>query len=75
MISVILLPDTESAIVVLANSLALNDTPHWVGQLDLEEVLKVPDAKRNDFVQVADASAAEFFKWYPTTVGELQSAR
>ena len=41
-----LIPETESAIVVLSNSLALNDTPDWVGQLVLEELLDA--SERND---------------------------
>jgi Beta-lactamase len=44
--AVILIPDTKSAIVILTNSLSLNDTPDWVGQLILEELLNVPE--RND---------------------------
>ena len=65
-----LLPGTESAIVVLTNSLALNDTPDWVAQLVLEELLEVPD--RNDYVAAAESSVAENAKWYPTTLKELQ---
>lgn len=55
--AVILIPDTESAIVVLSNSLSLNDTPDWVGQLILEEVLEVPE--RNDYIRAAESSVAE----------------
>lgn len=65
-----LIPDTESAIIVLTNSLSLNDTPDWVGQLVLEELLEVPE--RNDYVKAAEASVAENAKWYSTTVEELQ---
>ena len=64
-----LLPDTESAIVILTNSLTLNDTPDWVGQLILEELLEVPH--RNNYIKAAEASVAENAKWYPTTIGEL----
>ena len=42
-----LVPETESAIVVLSNSLTLNDTPDWAVQLVLEELLDVPE--RNDY--------------------------
>ena len=48
--AVLLHPDTESAIVVLTNTLGLNDTPDWVAQLVLEEMLEVPD--KNDYVAV-----------------------
>ena len=65
-----LIPDTESAIVILTNSLSLNDTPDWVGQLVLEELLEVPE--KNDYIKAAETSVAENAKWYPTTVKELQ---
>ena len=65
-----LIPDTESAIIVLTNSLGLNDTPDWVGQLVLEELLEVP--YRNDYIKAAEASVAENAKWYSTTVEELR---
>lgn len=48
---VILLPDTESIIVILTNALALNDIPDWVGQLVLEELLDIPQSKSNDFIK------------------------
>ncbi|CDM30445.1 hypothetical protein DTO013E5_2597 [Penicillium roqueforti] len=72
---VILLPDTDSVIVVLSNSLALNDVPDWVGQLILEELLEVPESERNDYIEAAHISVAESLKWYPALVGELGSAR
>lgn len=37
-----LVPETENAIVVLANTLALNDVPDWAGQMVLEALLDVP---------------------------------
>ena len=70
LVAVNLITDTESAIVVLTNSPSLSDTPHWVGQLVLEELLEVPE--RNDYIKAAEASVAENAKWYPTTLGELQ---
>lgn len=71
--AVFLLPGTESVIVVLTNSLALNDTPDWVAQLVLEELLEVPD--RNDYLEAAKSSVSESAKWYPTTLKELQEGR
>lgn len=67
--AVLLLPDTESAIVVLTNTLSLNDTPDWVAQLVLEEMLEVPD--KNDYVAAARTSVAEYAKWYSNTCEEL----
>ena len=52
-----LVPDTESAIVVLTNSLALNDTADWVGQLVLEELLEVPE--RKDYIRAVESCVEE----------------
>ena len=71
--AVLLLPDTESAIVVLTNTLSLNDTPDWVAQLVLEEILEVPD--KNDYVAAARSSVAENAKWYSNTSKELSRNR
>ncbi|WVN90649.1 uncharacterized protein L203_105891 [Cryptococcus depauperatus CBS 7841] len=56
---VVLLPDTESAIVV--------------GQLVLEEFLEVPQLKRNDYISAGKTSAAVNLEWYPNLVKELQA--
>lgn len=68
--AVILIPKSESAIFILTNSLTLNDTPDWVGQMILEEILEVPE--RNNYIKTARDSVAENAKWYPTTVEELR---
>lgn len=72
---VILLPDTNSVIIVLSNTLALNNVPDWVGQLVLEELLEVPALERNDYIKAARTSVAENLKWYPALVRELGEAR
>lgn len=72
---VMILPDTDHVIVVLTNSLALNDVPDWVGQLVLQEILDVPSSERVDFIAAAQASVAENLKWYPQLVRELGEAR
>ena len=68
-----LVPKTESAIVVLSNSLTLNDTPDWVGQLVLEELLDVPE--KNDYIEAAKSSVAENAKWFSTSMAELESEK
>lgn len=75
LILVVLLPDTESAIVIQANALALNDVPNWVGQMVLEEFLEVPASERNDCVTAATTSRATNLEWYPALVKELQHAQ
>ena len=64
-----LIPDTESAIIVLTNSLGLNDTADWIGQLVLEEFLEVP--KRNDYIKAAKTSVAANAEWHSTTFEEV----
>ncbi|KAI5865741.1 putative D-aminoacylase [Durotheca rogersii] len=71
----LLLPDTESAIVISSNALALNDVPDWVGQLVLEEFLEVPESQRNDYIEASKISSAENLKWYPNLIKELQQAQ
>ena len=68
-----LVPEPESAVVVLSNSLTLNDTPDWVGQLLLEELLAVPE--RNDYIKAAESSVAENAKWFPTIMEELEKTQ
>ncbi|KAK4155882.1 hypothetical protein C8A00DRAFT_31326, partial [Chaetomidium leptoderma] len=68
---VVLLPDTDTVILVLSNSLALNDVADWVGQLVLEEVLEVLAQERVDFTEPARDAVAENLKWYPALVKEL----
>ena len=65
-----LVPETESAIVILSNSLALNDVSDWVGQLVLEELLGA--SERNDYIKAAESSVAENAKWFSTTMEELE---
>ncbi|KAM4057077.1 beta-lactamase [Hirsutella rhossiliensis] len=70
-----LLPDTESAIVISSNALALNDVPDWVGQMVLEEFLEVPASEHNDYLAAAKTSAKMSLQWYPNLIKELQQAQ
>lgn len=45
---VMLLPETESAVVVLTNSMALNDAADWIGQLLVEILLD--SSTSNDYI-------------------------
>ncbi|KAL8834796.1 MAG: hypothetical protein Q9170_003592 [Blastenia crenularia] len=53
--SAFLIPNTQSAIVVLTNSLSFNDAADWIGQSILEALLDVEEP--NDYVQYAKESA------------------
>ncbi|RBR10896.1 hypothetical protein FVER53590_01581 [Fusarium verticillioides] len=71
LIFVALLPETETVILILTNSLALNDTADWIGQMIIEEIVNVPSELKPGFVGMAEATVAENLKWYPLVVDEL----
>lgn len=41
----------------------------------LEEILEVPQDKRNDYVEAARTSAAQTLRWYPAVKGQLSRTR
>ncbi|KAK7419778.1 hypothetical protein QQX98_003150 [Neonectria punicea] len=51
---VMMLPETESAVVVLTNTMAKNDAADWIGQLLIETLLDSP--VRHDYVHLASKS-------------------
>ncbi|KAG4415579.1 hypothetical protein IFR04_011299 [Cadophora malorum] len=69
-----LLPESQSAIVVLSNTLALNDCADWVGQLLVETVLGVDEAK-NDYLQITKDTVASALAWYTPMAKELRENR
>ena len=71
--SLFLIPDTESAIVVLSNSISLNDCADWVGQLILEDLLGVEE--RNDYVKHVKESADAHLAKYPAMRASLEASR
>lgn len=69
--TVLLLPDSDSIIVVLSTSLALTDVPDWASQMVLQEILDVSAAERIDFLQYAQAAVAINLEWHPCMVQSL----
>lgn len=65
-----LIPSTKGAIIVLTNSLALNDTADWLGQLYLEAYLGVKE--RNDYITLSEEAVKGTLRWYPDILAELQ---
>ncbi|KAJ1669419.1 hypothetical protein EV182_008773, partial [Spiromyces aspiralis] len=59
---VMMLPETESAVLVLTNTMAPNDAADWIGQLLVETLLDSP--VRNDYVRLASESADRALKLY-----------
>lgn len=69
---VMLLPDSESVILVMSNCLSLTDVPDWVSQMILEELIGVPPCDRVDFWHYAEVSVATNLLWYERLVGSLK---
>ncbi|KAK1750428.1 beta-lactamase/transpeptidase-like protein [Echria macrotheca] len=67
--AVYLLPETESAVVVLGNGFDLCDTPDWIAQLLLEALLDAPE--RNDYVDLAKRASANALSHHQPTVDQL----
>ncbi|CAJ2513595.1 Uu.00g017140.m01.CDS01 [Anthostomella pinea] len=58
-----MLPELDTSVVVMSNSLGLNDCPDWVLQLVIEELLAVLGPDRNDYLDYARKSAAATYNW------------
>lgn len=71
--SAFLIPSSESAIVVLSNSISLNDCADWVGQLILEALIDVE--KRNDYKKYAKESADAHLAKFPSMRQNLDANR
>lgn len=70
---VMLLPETESAVIVLTNTMALNDAADWIGQLLVEKLLDSPI--RNDYVHLASLSSKKTIERYQKLTDELEAGK
>lgn len=70
---VMMLPETESAVLVLTNTMAFNDAADWVGQLLVETLLDSPI--RNDYVRLASVSADRAIKKYAELSQKVEEGR
>jgi CubicO group peptidase (beta-lactamase class C family) len=68
---VILIPRTETVVLVMSNCLSLTDVPDWVSQMVLEEILGVPSKERIDFIAYAKTSIAINLGWHDRIVQGL----
>lgn len=71
--AVYLLPDTETVIVVLSNSLGRTDTPDWIGQLLVEAVTE--EENPHDFVQIAKKTRDIHLSQYPKLQQRMDDAQ
>lgn len=70
---VMMLPETESAVLILTNTMALNDAADWIGQLLVETLLDSP--ARHDYVHLASASADRALKKYAELSQEIEKGK
>ncbi|KAK4064267.1 uncharacterized protein Triagg1_9063 [Trichoderma aggressivum f. europaeum] len=68
-----LIPSTKGAVIVLTNSLALNGTADWLGQLYLDAYLDV--AHRNDYASLSEETAEATLSWHSDVLAELEKDR
>ena len=68
-----LLPETSSAVVVLSNSMGLNDVSDWIGQLLIETLVESP--VRNDYSYLATLSASGALEKYEELEKEVEGGR
>ena len=71
--SVILLPNTDSAIIVLTNTLSNQDSADWISQVLLESILDVPHP--NDYITLAEEAAATYKTFFPKMHNALAEQR
>ncbi|CAG8269097.1 unnamed protein product [Penicillium salamii] len=71
--NIALFPETGSAIVVLANSIALTDSPDTISQALIQALFNFPDPI--DFVAFTEDSARKFVKQYENQAAEIASMR
>lgn len=68
-----MIPELQTAVVIMTNSLALNDCPDWVMQLVLEQLLDAP--QRNDYIAAAKTSIYASLDWHQMTADSLYAKR
>jgi hypothetical protein len=70
---VMLLPEMQSAVLVLTNTMAKNDAADWIGQLLIETLLDSPI--RHDYVNLAALSAERAMEKYQELEEKIESGR
>jgi CubicO group peptidase (beta-lactamase class C family) len=71
--SVHLLPDSDTAVVVLCNTMASADVPDYVGAMIIETVLDAP--QRNDFLPYVNEAVNVLARRFVDTAAELAAER
>lgn len=68
-----LIPSTNSAVIVMSNTLVNQDLPDWVGLLYLEALLDTPEPV--DFVPYAKEAAKSWSEGFPNMKKQVDKGR
>jgi hypothetical protein len=71
--STILLPETESCVIVLVNTKPLCDSADWIAQAYLETLLD--PLEKNDYIKLTEESVKNQKRRYPEALETLEKAR
>ena len=69
--AVYLFPESETAVVLLSNSVAINDGPDWIGHLIIQNLFD--DPVKHDFVSIARRTLASGLGSYDRTEQQFQA--
>ena len=67
-----LIPETETAIVVMSNTMGLSDTTDWIGQLVLQTIL---EEEPHDYVQLSKSSKEGSLQQFASVIEELKQGK
>lgn len=71
--SVHLIPETESAVIVMSNSIPFTDPPDWVGQLIVETILG--EKNPHDYVALSKKAKEFHFTRFPELKAEIEHGK
>ncbi|KAI9687401.1 MAG: hypothetical protein M1820_010470 [Bogoriella megaspora] len=70
-----LFPETSSGVVVLTNSMALNDNADCIGELLAPELLGLNESNENEYIRLAQKSAQNAVILYNNMLADLELSR
>lgn len=71
--SVHLIPETETAIIVMTNSVPFTDPPDWVGQLIVETILG--EKQPHDYIALSNKAKEFHFTRFPELKAEIEKGK
>ena len=73
--NVAILPDTDTIIIILANSSPLGDGIDWLSQMLMEEIFETPTQHRHDYEKLAQEAAGKALDHIPSMNRHLEKNR